>query len=456
MIEVTDAAELESVASRMREAQPGWRDLGPNGRASVLREFAAALGRRASALKGALEADTGRTKIAHAEVDGLVASIGRWCAVAESLTAAGERPSAAFPDVTLAERRVPFPLVGAIGPWNFPLILSFIDAVPALVAGCAVIVKPSEVTPRFAQPVRAAIRDVPALDAVLAFVDGDGSTGAALIDVVDAIAFTGSVATGRKVAMAAAERFIPAFLELGGKDPAIVLEGADLERAATAILRASVNATGQACQSLERIYVHRSLLEAFTTRLAEKAGATGLSHPDPRQGIVGPLIFGKQASVIAEHLEDAYGKGASALAGGEVRELDGGFYVEPTVLTNVDHGMRVMTEETFGPIMPVMAFDTTDEAVRLANDSVYGLSAAVFGPDESSAVAVAERIDAGGISINDAGLTSFIFEAEKSAFRCSGLGPSRMGSSGLTRFYRQKALYLNRGEVIPIEAFAES
>jgi len=180
-----------------------------------------------------------------------------------------------------------------------------------------------------------------------------------------------------------------------------------------------------------------------------------LSHPDPQQGIIGPLIFERQADIIRAQLEDAFSRGARALTGGELRRLEGGWFIEPTVLTDVHHDMAIMRDETFGPVMPVMPFEDSDEAVRLANDSDYGLSAAVFGPDEASAIAVAERIEAGGISINDAGLTSFIFEAEKNAFRCSGLGPSRMGPTGLTRFLRRQALYVNRGSVLPIEAFGE-
>ena len=291
---------------------------------------------------------------------------------------------------------------------------------------------------------------------MLRFIAGDGRTGAALIEQVDAVAFTGSVATGQKVAAAAAGAFIPAFLELGGKDPVVILEGADLERAATAILRASVAATGQACQSLERIYVHRSQHDEFVTLLAGKAADTGLSYPNPNSGIIGPLIFERQADIIDTHIKDAIARGAKVECGGEIKQLGGGLWIEPTVLTRVDHSMRIMNEETFGPVMPIMAFDSEEDAIRLANDSDYGLSAAVFGATEAAALRVAEQINAGGISINDAGLTTMIFEAQKSAFRRSGMGPSRMGASGLLRFFRQKALFVNRGHVMPIDVLRES
>ncbi len=454
-IPVTDEATIADVETVLRRNQKDWQLLGVDGRIAVLAEFRNALLRHTDSIVGALSVDTGRHALAAGELMGLVAMIDRWCLIAPELIRTEERPSTALPHVTMRDQLQPFPLLGVISPWNFPLLLSFIDAVPALLAGCAAIVKPSEVTPRFARAVGVAIASVPALGKVLRFIPGDGRTGAALIPHCDVIAFTGSVATGRKVAEACAHAFIPAFLELGGKDAVIVLEGSDIERATTAILRASVSATGQACQSLERIYVHESLHDAFVDRLVEKARNTPISYPDPAKGIVGPLIFAEQANIIAGHIEDAVMKGARIRTGGEVQERGGGYWIEPTVLTHVDHSMQIMTEETFGPVMPVMAFTTEHEAVQLANDSIYGLSGAVFGPDEATAVRIAEQIDAGGISVNDAGLTTMIFEATKHSFKLSGMGGSRMGPSGLTRFFRHKALYLNRGDTLPIEAMAE-
>ena len=454
-IEATTGEEIAALATELRSEQAAWRNLDIGERIEVLQSFKDALERNRDTIVTAVSVDTGRHAIASQELDGLMRSIDRWCQDAPALVQQHERPSKALPHIAIQQRREPFELVGVISPWNFPLLLSFIDATPALIAGCAVIIKPSEVTPRFAEPVRNAIAEVPALHKVLRFIDGDGVTGSALIEHVDAVAFTGSVATGKKVAAAAAEQFIPAFLELGGKDPVVILPGSDLERAATAILRASVAATGQACQSLERIYVHESQHDEFVALLTEKAKATPISYPDPREGIVGPLIFARQAEIIASHLEDAAAKGAKTHVGGTVEELGGGQWIAPTVLSNVTHDMRLMREETFGPVMPVMSYISEDEAVSLANDSDYGLSAAVFGATEDDALRVAEKINAGGISVNDAGLTTMIFEEEKSAFRCSGMGPSRVGASGLTRFFRNKALFLNRGAVMPIDVMAE-
>jgi acyl-CoA reductase-like NAD-dependent aldehyde dehydrogenase len=331
-----------------------------------------------------------------------------------------------------------------ISPWNFPFLISMLDAIPALMAGCAVIVKPSEVTPRFIAPLMASIGRYPELAGAFAFIEGDGPTGAALIGQSDLICFTGSVATGRRVGEACAQGFIPSCLELGGKDPAIVLASADPQRTAEVVLRASVQATGQACQSLERVYVQRAIYERFVAALVAAANRVELNFPDVHRGHVGPLIFERQAAIIAEHLVDARAKGATVLTGGIIEEHGGGKWLRPTVVTGATHAMKLVTEETFGPVIPVMVFDSVDEAVRLANDSVYGLSAAVFG-EEHEARAVAARLEAGAVSINDGGLTTEAFDAEKNSFKLSGMGPSRMGPSGITRFLRKRAVLIQRG-----------
>ena len=330
-----------------------------------------------------------------------------------------------------------------------------IDAIPALVAGCAVIVKPSEVTPRFIQPLQDSIARHQELAGVFRFIAGDGDTGAAIVDNVDVIAFTGSVATGRKVAETAARNFIPALLELGGKDPAIVLPSADMDSAARAVLRSSVQATGQACQSLERVYVHRDQVDEFVAALTEKASQVELNYPDIRQGHIGPLIFAQQAEIIRDHLDDAVKNGATIVCGGEIENHGGGKWIRPTVLTGVDHSMKVMREETFGPVIPVMAYDDIDAAIKLANDSEYGLSAAVFGQDREQAIAVAGKINAGAIGINDGAVTVDVHDAAHDSFGFSGMGQARMGFSGITRFTREKALIVRRNEAQGIESLDE-
>lgn len=447
-------AEIAALVAGARAAQPGWAALPIEARAGALMQLRGALEQRFDDVAAALEHDTGRRAIARQEVRGVVASLAAWSAQALSLLESQWTKGRAMPHLRHRPHFVPYGVVGVISPWNFPLTLSMIDAIPALLAGCAVVVKPSEVTPRFVAPLLACFAEVPALAPVFATIEGDGASGASLIDHVDAVCFTGSVPTGRKVALHCANRLIPAFLELGGKDPLIVLESADLESAVTAALRGSVLSTGQACQSIERIYVARSLHDDFVQRLADAARGCRLNWPDIGHGEIGPIIFNKQAEVLKRHLDDARVKGARVLAGGEIESHGGGLWLRPTVLSDVTHDMLVMREETFGPIMPVMPFDTVDEAVALANDTPYGLSAAVLG-DRGEAEAVALRINVGAVSINDAALTSLFYEAEKHAFGESGLGGSRMGASGFHRFLRRKALIENTQAPTPLSAFAE-
>jgi acyl-CoA reductase-like NAD-dependent aldehyde dehydrogenase len=256
------------------------------------------------------------------------------------------------------------------------------------------------------------------------------------------------VRTGRIVAEHAARRFIPAFLELGGKDPLIVTADADLDRAATVVLRASVLATGQACQSLERVYVARAVHDALVGKILERLPAVRLTCDDPK-GHIGPFIMAGQADIVRAHIEDAVARGARLRWGGRIIER-GGLWCEPTLLTGVDHTMRVMREETFGPVMPVMAYDGLDEAIALANDGEYGLSANVIAGSEAEALAIGRRLDAGFVSLGDASMSSFVADFEWESFRSSGLGRSRMGPAGIARYLRTKAIAVNRGPAMPV------
>ncbi|MHC5672046.1 aldehyde dehydrogenase family protein [Nostoc sp.] len=431
---------LVQQCKRTRRAQVHWQQLGLEGRIEALQQWKQAILSGRDRLTEALVNDTGRLSVSVLEIDSFFSSIDRWCRLAPELLQESAK-NTAIPFIALQQTSVPYPLVGIISPWNFPLLLSTIDTIPALLAGCAVIVKPSEIAPRFVAPLITALNAVPKLHDVLTFVEGAGTTGSILIENVDLVCFTGSVATGRKVAEAAAKRFIPAFLELGGKDPAIVLESANLELATSAILWGSVVNTGQSCLSIERIYVAESIFEKFYHQLVAKAHRLGLAYPTIESGEIGPIIAERQAAIISDHLLDAVEKGAVIHCGGVVEDLGGGWWCRPTVLTQVNHSMKVMTEETFGPIMPVMPFSTVEQAVSLANDSIYGLSAAVFA-SEAEALEIAQQIDAGAISINDAGLTAMIHEGEKNAFKFSSLGGSRMGAAALKRFMRKKAILI--------------
>lgn len=454
-IEPLDAAAIAIAAARLRSGQKRWAAQRGDERSAALLRWAEAIEAEADAIAAALTKDTGRGAISRVEVRSTIGMIRRWADSAPKLIAdAARRGATAIPGISYSTRLVPYPLVGVISPWNFPLILALIDAIPALAAGSAVLVKPSEVTPRFIAPLMKSI-EAAGLSDVIAVVEGDGATGAALVEAVDFICFTGSVATGRKVAEAAARAFIPASLELGGKDPMIVLESADPLRAAATALRASVVNSGQACQSIERIYVARAIYAPFVEALVAAAGAARLNHPDIGVGEIGPFIFERQAMIVEAQIADAVGKGATVLAGGRIERLDGGLYLRPTVLVDVTPDMAVMRDETFGPVLPVTPFDTVDEAVALANSGEFGLSAAVIAATAEEAEAVGIRLEAGAVSINDGSLTAMVWEAEKSSFRASGMGPSRMGDAGLLRFFRRQALIRQEAQALPLAAYAE-
>ncbi|WP_296719970.1 aldehyde dehydrogenase family protein [Erythrobacter sp.] len=451
----SNRADIAAEAARLRAMQPHWEALGPEKRGAVMLRFSDAMEAAAGSIIAALAVDTGRGAIAAIEVQGCIANIRRWAERAPALFAAlerGPRPSVT-PGIAIVTHYSAFPLFGAIAPWNFPVILSHIDAVPALMAGSAALVKPSEVTPRFVEPMRAVLAQVPELP--LAYVMGGADVGQALIEEVDYVCFTGSTATGRKVAEAAARRLIPANLELGGKDPMIITASADPQWAAGVALRSSIVATGQACQSIERIYVAREIAEPFLTALVAGAEAVQLTHPYAASGHIGPFIFPAQADKVQTQIDAAVAQGAKVLTGGTVEHLGGGAWLRPTVLTQVTPAMAVMREETFGPVLPVTVFDTLGEAVALANDSAYGLSAAVLAGSLDEAAAIAPLLDAGAISLQDGALTSMVGDAANQSRKGSGLGPSRMGDSGLLRFLREQALIRQTGAALPIAAYAE-
>jgi acyl-CoA reductase-like NAD-dependent aldehyde dehydrogenase len=398
--------------------------------------------------------DTGGCHTSYAQGYITMANIGGWI---EDARAALDRAefqgrSKVMPDVEVQTQLVPYPLVGVISPWNAPLMLALLDAVPALFAGSAVLLKPSEVTPRVVRLLFETVAAVPELSAVFDYVVGGGATGQDLIQQVDLVCFTGSVPTGRKVAVACAERLIPCFLELGGKDPAIVTRNADLDRATTSVLRGAVYATGQVCYSVERVYVDETIQQPFVTELVRKAERVCLNSEDPRAGHIGPFIFAPQAAIVERHLADAVAKGAKILTGGKVENIGGGLYMRPTVLTHVTHDMMVMRDETFGPVIPVMAFKTVDDAIALANDTEFGLTASVIARDEAEALPIARRINAGAIFIQDTFLTfGKLRTVGTNSFGVSGLGGSRTGCDSILRFVRRKALMIQHGKVADIE-----
>ena len=436
--------ELQTKTNFMRESQAAWKELGVEHRIKALQAWKVIVEENKEELIDALCMDTGRKWETVLEVDLVASSIDRWSNISRDFFSTTERKTSSIPFLEIEQGYEPYQLVGVISPWNFPLLLSLIDTIPALLAGCAVVVKPSEITPRFIEVLQNTINQVPDLLGILNYIEGGGETGADLCKLTDIICFTGSTETGKKVYQAACDNFIPVFLELGGKDAVIVTETADIERATSAILWGSVANAGQSCLSIERIYVHRNVYHAFLSRLVGKANLLQLAYPTMDSGQIGPIISEKQVAIIDNQLEDAFKKGAVLKAGSrKCEELDGGFYCRPTILTNVTHDMRVMTEETFGPILPVMAYTTVDEAIKFANITQYGLSGAVFAGTEEDAMKIARKMKCGAVSINDAALTAVMHEGEKNSFKMSGIGGTRMGPSAIKRFLKQKAYLIN-------------
>ena len=452
---VASADEVALKAARLRENQKAWSAMGLQGRSGVMARWLGEVRKRAAAIAEADAEDTGGCHTSYLQGFITMGNIGGWLEdAAGALEKAGYRgPSRAVPSVEVRTQFVPYPLCGVISPWNAPMMLALLDAVPALFAGCAVLLKPSEVTPRFTAPLFESVRAVPELAAVFDFVTGDAGTGKAVIDQSDVVCFTGSVPTGRKIAVHCAERLIPCYLELGGKDPVIVTASADLERATTAVLRGAAHANGMVCFSVERIYVAESIHDAFVARLIEKAKAVRLNCDNPRAGHLHPFTFAPQAAIVQRHLADAVAKGATIHSGGEVETHDGGLYMKPTVLTGVNHDMLIMQDETFGPCLPVMKFRDVEEAIALANDTTFGLTAAVIAGSEAEALPIAERLNAGAVFVQDTFLT---FAKNRTvgtnSFGYSGVGGgSRTGPEAILRFVRRKALLTQHGEPADIQ-----
>jgi succinate-semialdehyde dehydrogenase/glutarate-semialdehyde dehydrogenase len=444
-ITAASSTEIAAECARLRRLQPAWAGAPLGHRVGVMKQWAERLKAHRSALVEADSIDTGGGQISQVAPDMVIGTIMRMCAIAPAIfDQARRKGTSPVPSIHYDTNLRPYPVAGIIAPWNAPLMLSTLHAIPPLFAGCAVIVKPSEVTPRFVKPMMGTIREVPELAAVLTYVLGDGETGQAIIENADIINFTGSVPNGRKVAEACARRFIPAILELGGKDPVIITETADLRRAAKAVVRGAVTSTGQVCFSIERIYVQEAVHDAVIELLVQEAERVELNYPDPRAGQIGPFIAERQAHIVDEHIDDALNKGAKIRLGGKSMNLGGGLYMRPTILTDVNHEMKVMRDETFGPVMPVMKYRAEDEAVRLANETYYGLSAAVIAGTEDEARRIADRLDAGMVSVQDTFLTFAGFGAGLSgdSFNYSGMGPR----TGILAFLRRQGVLINAGE----------
>src|SRR5438132_8343630 len=401
------AAAVAEMAAKGRAAQPAWEAFGFEGRARVLLRAQKWLMDNTEQVVSTIVSETGQTfeDAWLAEISYAGNAFGFWAREAENYLADERVKSSQLlvKGKKLILRFRPLGLIGVIGPWNYPLTNSFGDCIPALAAGNSVILKPSEVTPLTSLLMAEGMRECGLPENVLQIATGRGETGAALVEHVDMIMFTGSTRTGRKVAETAARRLIPASLELGGKDPMIVLSDADLERAANFATYYSMQNAGQTCISIERVYVEEPVYDEFVAKVTEKVRALRVGKPEGYGSVeVGAITFPPQLQTIKDHVADAVRKGARVRGGGSSKDDGGGRFFEPTVLVDVDHTMKIMTEETFGPTLPIMKVADADEAVRMANDSVYGLQSAVFTRDVRRGEEIGRQIEAGACCVNDA------------------------------------------------------
>ncbi len=435
------AAEVAAAVRELRLYQPEWEAMGADGRKKWLLKLQDWLIDNTDRLADVVQSETSKPRVdALIDPSFAVDLLGYYARRAGKFLA-DEHPSPHSPlgrvkRLTTAYR--PYPVVGIITPWNFPLAMPALDVIPALAAGAAVLLKPSEVTPLSALELARGWAEIGA-PPVFAVVTGAGETGAAVVDSVDYVQFTGSTATGKRIATACAERLVPYSLELGGKDPAIVLADADIDRAAYGVAFGGLFNSGQVCISVERVYVEAPIYDEFVDKLTAhvrelRQGADG-REPEHE---LGAMANEAQKNIVARHVQDAISKGARVLTGGKATGV--GTFFEPTVLVDVDHEMTCMTEETFGPTLPVMKVADEAEAVALANDSIYGLSASVWTGDKSRGERVARQLNAGAVNINDVFANLFNFALPMGGWQQSGVGARWGGAEGLRKYCRKQAI----------------
>jgi len=441
-VPVDSPERVAAVIARVRAEQPAWEALGAVGRYEWLGKLRDWIFEHSDHLADVMQEETGKVRAdAELEAPFICEAINYWGTRAEGQLA-DETPVSHNPMFRVKRLRIayrPYPVVGVISPWNFPMILAFDDAIPAMMAGAAAVIKPSEVTPLIAMEVVKGWKEIGAPD-VLEVVNGTADTGGALIDGVDYIQFTGSERTGKIVMKRAADTLTPVSLELGGKDPMIVLRDANLDRAVNAAAFGGLSNTGQICMSIERVYVEEPVYDEFVTKLAARVRELRQGQDDRSfKQDVGAMTFPQQLEIVSDHVEDAREKGARILTGGK-RGPGPGDYYEPTVIADADHTMQVMTDETFGPVLGVMKVADADEAVRMANDSRYGLSASVMSKDTKRAEGVARRLEVGAANVDDVLTNYFLHDLPMGGWKSSGVGFRHGGAYGIKRFCRTEAI----------------
>ncbi|WP_018603714.1 aldehyde dehydrogenase family protein [Mycobacterium sp. 155] len=439
----TDAVDVPRITAGLREAQREWEARGAKGRAKVLARYAVWLGEHRDEIEKLLIAETGKSAVdAAQEVPLLIVILSYYIKTVEKAMAPDVRPA---PLLFLSVKKItvhyrPRPVVGIIAPWNYPVANAMMDAIGALAAGCAVLLKPSERTPLTAEVLLRGWLDSGAPE-VLALAQGAREVSEAVIDNSDYIQFTGSSATGAKVMERAARRLTPVSLELGGKDPMIVLEDADIQLAANAAVWGGMFNAGQTCVSVERVYVLEPIYDQFVAAVVRAVEKLKMGSGEGYH--FGSQIDDSQVAITDRHVSQAVAAGAKALTGGKRRDGEGSFY-PPTVLVDVDHSMSCMTEETFGPTLPIMRVSSVEEAVRLANDSQYGLSASVFSQDIDRAKAIALQLDCGAVNINDVISNLMCTTAPMGGWKTSGIGARFGGVDGVRKFCKQETVVVPR------------
>jgi succinate-semialdehyde dehydrogenase/glutarate-semialdehyde dehydrogenase len=447
-LECASEEEVVSAVERAKAAQGAWAEIGLRRRIDVIREFQEKLFEKKSDIAAAITREVGKPLVEALVTEVLVVLDAARFLIDNAWGLLRDEPVPHGNLVTKLKSgwlvREPHGVIGIISPWNYPFSIPATETLAALVAGNAVVLKPSELTPLVALELASLLHAAGVPDDVFQVIVGEGPAGAALLrSPIDKLVFTGSVATGKKIAAVAADRLLPVVLELGGKDPMLVLDDADVDVASSAAVWGAFVNAGQACLSVERCYVHRSLYESFANACAAKTKQLRIGNGLDAHTDVGPMIQERQVRIVEAHVEDAKARGARVLAGGKrLPELGANFYA-PTVLAGVTQDMRIMREETFGPVLPVMACADDDEAVRLANDSEYGLAASVWTRDAKRGERLARRIHAGTVMVNDVISCFGISEAPHGGVKASGVGRTH-GRFGLDEMVRVKYLDMDR------------
>jgi len=441
------SADVRRAAARAREAQTAWAARPVAERVAVVERFGSLVRDRQDDLLDLVQLESGKARYdAMEEVLDVELTAGHYADEAPGYLAA-ERRGGLVPLVTrVREHRDPYGVAGFVTPWNYPLTLAVSDALPALLAGNAVVIKPAEATPHTALFAAELLREAGVPDDCVQVVPGDGpALGPPLIESVDHVSFTGSTATGREVAARAGRELVPASLELGGKGPMLVREDAPMGRTVTGAIRGAFASAGQLCIAVERVYVHESRFETFRDRLVARARALDVGTRFDYGPDVGSLVSERQVEKVATQVADAVDAGATLLTGGRRRPDVGPSVYEPTVLTDVPADAALSCEETFGPVVTVESVPDDETAVARANDTDYGLHGTVWTDDTAEGRQIARRVECGTVAVNDVHIATWgSTDAPMGGKKDSGVG-RRHGDEGFERYTQSQSVVVQRG-----------